>query len=198
MQRSIPIEQTGAPRSAPEATAGARSELELAGRAPFDRDAFGYLYQTHGPAIFNYLLRRAGDRARAEDLLSETFLRALKSIHRFEQQNVSIRFWLYRIATNLANSAARRRRFKILLFGEDIKPDHITNPKGAPAEMSPARLRASAALARLPARDQAILVLRFVEDLSIEDTARILECPAGTVQSRTARARERLRRNLEQ
>jgi RNA polymerase sigma factor (sigma-70 family) len=112
---------------------------------------------------------------------------------------VPFRSWLYRIATNLASSAFRRRRWRILLLG-DAGAAAAGAAKGAqsePQRNEDARQRAREALASLGAADQAILVLRFVEGLSIEEVAAILRCPPGTVQSKTARARERLRRRLD-
>jgi RNA polymerase sigma-70 factor (ECF subfamily) len=86
---------------------GATDERELALRASVDREAFGVLYRRHAGAILNYLKRRTGDTAAAEDLCSETFLRAIVNIHRFRPRDAAFRTWLFRIATNLANSRAR-------------------------------------------------------------------------------------------
>jgi RNA polymerase sigma-70 factor (ECF subfamily) len=171
------------------------SEAELVERAPVDREAFGALYRAHAPAILNYLRRRLGDGAAAEDLTAETFLKAFVGIRRFQARGLPFRAWLYRIATNLANSAQRRRRLRFLLFGD--RPIEAKAAECKPNHDEGARHRARAALATLSANDQAVLVLRFVEGLSIEEAAQVLGCPPGTIQSRTARARERLRRRLE-
>lgn len=172
------------------------NEDSLVRRARSDREAFGVLYRSHAPWILAYLLRRSGDSTVAEDLTAETFLRALTGIRNFRSQGIPFRFWLYRIATNLANSAVRRRRWRSVFFGGS---EHHAEAVVATPERDEAVLQqdARAALSALPAHDQSLLVLRFVEGLSIDEVARILQCPPGTVQSRTARARERLRRRLE-
>lgn len=183
--------QDGPAHSAPDA-------MQVS-RATVDRDVFAQLYQAHAPAMLAYLLRRTGERALAEDLLSETFLRALKRWKQYRDDGVPVRFWLYRIATNLANSAARRRRLRQWILGDPGVPpaSELYNSVTESTELSTLREQTRRALARLSADDQSILTLRFMEDLAIDDVARILRCPAGTVQSRTARARERLRRILE-
>jgi len=175
-----------APADAPEAA--------LLERARTDRDAFGAIYRAHAPAVLGYLRRRTRCAAAAEDLLAETFLRALAAIPHFRSQGVPLRAWLYRIATNLANTWVRRQRVRRALFlpvGDEALKSAAADGS-APSDDGAVRR----ALAKLSAADQAVLILRFVEELNIEEAAQVLGLPPGTVQSRTARARERLKQLL--
>lgn len=87
-------------------------EAALAERARSDAAAFDVLYRRHHAAIGAHLHRRTGAVTETEDLLSETFLRALKGLPRFRARGVELRHWLHRIATSVAHrgSATRRRR----------------------------------------------------------------------------------------
>ena len=165
-------------------------ERDLIDRARTDPRAFANLYRLHGPAIANYLHRRTGDAHATEDLLSETFLAAMKSLHRFRHNGTPLRFWLYRLATNASNrwmrALARRRRRETL---RAINPD-------APArtlERGHDIALATHALQRLSASHQSVLVLHIVEELTLEQVALVLGCRVGTVKSRLFRAREALR-----
>lgn len=172
-------------------------EAALVERARGDREAFGELYRLHAPAIFNYLRRRAGNVNVAEDLTAQAFLKALSKMHRFRAEGIPFRFWIYRIATNLANSNARRERWRRAIFGSN--KNDFTTIAGAPPVPASAAAEADARrmLAGLAPDDQTLLILRYVEEFTIDEVANILRCPAGTVQSRAARARERLKRILQ-
>lgn len=163
-------------------------ELDLVERAKVDRDAFGILYRTHAPRIHSYLRRRLGNESAAEDVLADTFCRALSSIGRFRTQGVAFRYWLYRIATNLANSKIRKRRLSRLVFGGIVGDEFPSQAKPSSSASADDAGGIRAAMARLDAGDQSILILRFVEELSIKEVANIINCNVGTVQSRTARA----------
>lgn len=165
-------------------------ECDLIDRARTDPHAFANLYRLHSPAIANYLHRRTGDAHAAEDLLSETFLAAMKSLHRFRHHGTPLRFWLYRLATNAANRwmrtrARQRRRDTVRAINRDA-------PATAP-ECEHDLALATHALRRLSPSHQTVLVLHIVEELTIEQIALTLDCRAGTVKSRLFRAREALR-----
>src|SRR3972149_11168270 len=80
-----------------------------------DREAFAQLYVRYHPAVFQRALSLVGNRQEADDLASETFLRAWNGIHRFEDRGVSIQAWLLTIAKHLALKHLVRRRRTVAL-----------------------------------------------------------------------------------
>lgn len=145
------------------------------------------LYQAYGPALLAYLLRLAGRRDLAEDLLQETFVQALRGIDRLEEVS-SPRAWLFTIARNLGVSALRRRR-PVAALSDDMVV--------APAVTGDPRLEMMAtAIERLPDKLRETLELRLRHDLSYEEIAAVLAIPVGTVRSRLHHAVRQLRDEL--
>jgi RNA polymerase sigma factor (sigma-70 family) len=163
------------------------------GHAP----AFGALFERHAGRIYNYCFRRTGDWALAEDLTSTTFLVAWRSHGRAPLQAESALPLLYGIATNVLRNqrrSLRRRReaFARLPLERAEEPDF--------AEEGPTRLddqvtmrRLLQLFARVPHREQDVIALCDWSGLSYEDAAVALDIPIGTVRSRLARGRRRLR-----
>ena len=180
---------------------------ELSESGPSDRDlwrraaagesaAFGDLFDRHALAIYNFCLRRSGDRTAAEDLMSATFLHAWRRRTDVVLAGDSLLPWLYGIAANLTRRHSRglKRRASAVarLPGPGFEPD--------PADDVALRLdlgrRAEHALRlirSLPERDQDLFVLCVWQGLSYEEAALALDIPVGTVRSRLSRARQRLR-----
>jgi RNA polymerase sigma-70 factor (ECF subfamily) len=159
--------------------------------------AFGVLFERHAGRIYNYCFRRTGDWAMAEDLTSTTFLLAWRSRGRAPLEAESALPLLYGIATNLLRNqrrSLRRRReaFARLPLERTEEPDF--------AEEGSIRLDDQVAMrqllqlfARLPRREQDVIALCEWSELSYEDAAVALDIPIGTVRSRLARGRRRLR-----
>jgi RNA polymerase sigma-70 factor (ECF subfamily) len=174
------------------ARADGHSDDALVERARHDPEAFAQLYRLHYSSVALYLWRRTADVHAAEDLLSEVFLAALSSLPRYANQGIPFRHWLYRIATNAANRWARARRRACL----DLEAaSDVVCPERATPDEEP-RL-AMTALAALSPKLQSVAILHYLEDLSVEEIARILDCRSGTVKSRLSRARDALRKTLE-
>jgi len=144
------------------------------------------LYREHGPALLAYLRRAFVGADSAEDLLHETFLRAMRQGDRLAEA-VSPRAWLFTIARNVAISALRRRRCVPLTV--EVAAD------AGPAE-PPELERMRRAIADLPAEQRETLELRLREELSYEEIASVLGVPLGTVRSRLHLAVRRLRERL--
>jgi RNA polymerase sigma-70 factor (ECF subfamily) len=140
------------------------------------------------------LLQRLARRwagADADDLVQETFARALAARHRY-QVGSNGRAWLCRILCNLAVSERRRRARDERLRTRVIALSPLPPPsEPEPHALDDADLRA--ALAELHPAERRILELAEIEELSYREIARALECPVGTVMSRLHRARRRLR-----
>jgi RNA polymerase sigma-70 factor (ECF subfamily) len=154
-----------------------------------DREAFAAQYRLHFPAVAGYLYRRTGDQSLAEDLAADTFLAAWKALPRYRTTQVPFQAWLFRIATNKANAVARRERTRRRILA-------LLAPRtGHPTRSAQTDLLVQA-LARLSPAHQTVIGLVYLEEFSVEQAARVLDIPEGTVKSRLLRARDALKREL--
>jgi len=145
------------------------------------------LFQRYAPRVYRTALRITGDAAEADDATQEVFLRVHDQLHRFEERS-SFSTWIYRVTVNLAIDRTRTKaRRPGSIDGVDAQaPDSAT----APAERGDLERAVIAALSGLSEKLRTALVLRYLEDLSYEEIADVLECSIGTVKSRLARAHE--------
>ncbi len=167
----------------------AAEELRQIESAKRDPQAFAALYRRHCSAITRYLYRRTGDRHATEDLVSEVFLAALRYLPRYRHRGLSIRSWLYRIATNSANRWSRRNRLPCA----PLPVGGIADPVD---DSEPSTELAQWALLQLPPKHQTVLALHYLEGMTIDEVAAVIGCRSGTVKSRLSRARETLKRRL--
>ena len=164
-----------------------------------EAQALTALVERHHGALLGYLYRlTGGHRPLAEDLTQETFLRALRRIVQYQYPR-PFKPWLYAIATNLARDhykqAEQRYASAALDFAEAL-PDHHT-PQ--PGEAFVAQIEAQEivkALAALPPPQRETIVLRYYQDLALEDIAATLRIPVGTVKSRISLGLKRLKMML--
>jgi RNA polymerase sigma-70 factor (ECF subfamily) len=163
-------------------------------QARSDRAAFVRFYRRHYDAIFRYCVHRLFDRAAAEDVTSEVFLKMVENFHRFKGTEAQFRNWLYRIAINAVNHHFRRmnRRNRLLgAFGEN------TNSRTSDCEESPERLvLLKEAMLSLKPRYQTIITLRFFENLKLTEIAEVLGSSPGTIRSQLARALAKIRAKM--
>ncbi len=176
-----------------------RELVELCNRGSRDEavQAFETLYRRHRDYVTRVSLRFGADREAAVDVLQETFLYLLKKFPPAGDGLVltaQLRSLLYPVAKNLTLSSLRQRAR--IDDSEEFDPDRLPAP-GAPdpAERDPARL--SAAVARLSAERREVLLLRFADDMSLQDIADTLSIPLGTVKSRLHLAVRELRESPE-
>jgi RNA polymerase sigma-70 factor (ECF subfamily) len=168
-------------------------ELARAG----DAEAFGQLYDHYQPWVYRFLYYRVGSVAVAEDLTSETFLRALRNMGSFRWQGKDFGAWLTTIARNLATDHAKSGRSRLEVVTEDMSlhDSSVEGPEGAVlgALTHQALL---AALRELPAEQQDCLVLRFLQSRSIAETAAVLGRSEGAVKQLQLRAVRNLAKRL--
>ncbi|WP_241153812.1 sigma-70 family RNA polymerase sigma factor [Nocardioides pantholopis] len=148
-----------------------------------DADAFGLLYDHYQGPVFRFLWYRTRSRVLAEDLTSETFFRALRSVRTFRWQGKDFGAWLMTIARNLATDHAKAGRTRLEVSTEDMT-QHDGSAEG-PESTVLARLTREVlvdALTRLPGEQRDCLVLRFLEGLSIAETAAVLGRSDGAVK----------------
>jgi len=159
--------------------------------------AFGVLFERHASRIYNYCFRRTGDWALAEDLTSATFLLAWRSHRRAPLQAESALPLLYGVATNVLRNQRRSLRRGNEAFAR-LPPERAEEADFADAASTRLDDRALMRqllrlVARLPRREQDAIALCDWSGLSYEDAALALGVPIGTVRSRLARGRARLR-----
>ncbi|MDD5094486.1 MAG: sigma-70 family RNA polymerase sigma factor [Dehalococcoidia bacterium] len=176
-----------------------KQEKELVGWAQKDPQAFGVLYEQNYALIFGYVLKRVADLQTAEDITSETFLKALDKIGQFRWQNIPFSAWLYRIAGNeIANYFRRNGHYAVPL--EAIRqPESLL---GASSEIIDAEeelkrheefLSLQGMIRQLPSKYQEVIALRFFEEKTTSEIADILGKREGTVRSLLSRGLEKLR-----
>ena len=181
----------------------------LAATKEGDEAAFAELVRRYRNQITNYVYRMTNDYDAAVDLAQETFMRVYAAADRY-QTSYAFSTYIYRIATNLAISELRRRKRRRLVsltgfFQNQDSPGEATeldvpdsNPLQDAAVVEGERRSAVArAIATLPEKYRAPLVLRDVEERSYEEIACILQMSEGTVKSRINRARTFLRDKLQ-
>ena len=142
----------------------------------------------HAQSLLRFALSMVRDRHHAEDLVQETLLKAWRNFHQF-QAGTNCRAWLFRILVNTRNRDFQKRRF--LADVVNIDDVHLPVPENASA---PAEIRS--AFDSLSTEHREVLNLGIVEGFTVKEVAEILDMPAGTVMSRLARARARLRELL--
>jgi len=160
-----------------------------------DTDEFRRQALQHLDALYNFAVYLTRKPAEAEDLVQETYLRALRFSHRF-QPGTHLRAWLFQILRNTFLTFYRVREREAPL-AEDGVPDWDAPMFHDAPDDDPAALEAHTdlerALRKLPEEFRTVLLLAEIEGLPLEEVAQVMACPVGTVKSRIFRAKERLR-----
>ena len=177
-------------------------DLDLATRHRYgDPQAFEEVYRRHAEMVFNLAYRMAGTREEAEDLSQEIFLRIHRHLGRFNGRS-ALKTWVYRVTLNHCRSRLGRRRYPTRPVAEENEEEGVRlidtgrSPEERVLAQDAAR-RLNLALRRVKPRFREAVVLRDLEGLSYEEIAEILKVRIGTVRSRIARGRDRLRVVLE-
>ena len=165
-----------------EAEAGRLIALvELARKG--DAEAFGLLYDHYQGSVYRFLYYRVGSVALAEDLTSETFFRALRSMSSFRWQGKDFGAWLMTIARNLTTDHYKASRTRLESTTEDMSPhDSATEGPESAVLASLTNEALLTALKQLPAEQQECLIMRFLQGLSIAETAKVLGRSDGAIK----------------
>ncbi|QIK65126.1 sigma-70 family RNA polymerase sigma factor [Nocardioides sp. HDW12B] len=148
-----------------------------------DADAFGLLYDHYQPSVYRFLYYRLGSVVVAEDLTSETFFRALRSMPSFTWQGKDFGAWLMTIARNLTMDHFKSSKTRLEMTTEDMSPHDSTTESPEAAVLAHLTNEAlMAALKELPAEQQECLIMRFLQGLSIAETAAALGRSDGAVK----------------
>ncbi len=175
-----------------------RSDRELIiGLQHGELSALGELYDRHQQLVFRTALGITGDPESASDLLQDTFLRLNRFASRVDPDR-PLQPWLYRVTANLAYTYVKRRSrgFQVLReMGEWLVREFRPGPQAA-LEREEACCVIKEALAQLPISQRVVVVLYYVNDLSLQEISDIIDVPVGTVKSRLHYGRIRLKKEL--
>ncbi len=161
-------------------------------RAKTDPTAFGELYDRYSARIYRFVRSRIHDDGLAEDVTADVFMSALRGIKNYQDQGRPFSCWLYRIAANAVASHYRNRRPQLSLDDAIAVPALETDP----ADEVVARDRARAvwqAIDRLPPQQRAAMILKFSDDLTMEDIGAVLGKSSAAAKLLIYRAVQRLR-----
>jgi RNA polymerase sigma-70 factor (ECF subfamily) len=150
----------------------------------------------HIDGLYSYALVLTRNRSEAEDLVQETYVRAIGAMGRLRNGS-NVKSWSFTILRNIWFNRLRQQRTakRVAMDGDESAMDIAETTKDPYAlyvsKMEHEQVRA--AIQQLPVEFREIILLREFEELSYQEIATILDCPAGTVMSRLARARAKLR-----
>jgi len=165
----------------------AAEDADLVGRAQAgDQVAFARLFEQYHAPILNYLHRMVSDRALAEDLTQDTFVKAYNALPG-TRPDLAFKAWLYRIATNTAISHLRRRKIVqwVPFLADHDRPGEESIERTVTRQTDIER-----AMAKLPKHYAAVLLLRHYQGLSLAETASALDITENAAKLRLFRARK--------
>ncbi len=156
----------------------------------FQRDTLEHLN-----ALYNFAMYLTHNPTEAEDLVQETYLRAFRFSHRFEP-GTHLRAWLFQILRNTFLTFYRLRERESAVAEDGVPDWDVPMFHDAPEDTGrtlEAHTDLERAMRRLPEEFRTVLLLAEVEGMPLDEVARVMSCPVGTVKSRIFRAKERLR-----
>ncbi|WP_066321584.1 RNA polymerase sigma factor SigW [Bacillus sp. FJAT-29814] len=169
-----------------------------------DQDAFGEIVEIYKNSVYQLCYRMLGNSHEAEDIAQEAFLRAYVNIKSFNQ-DLKFSTWLFRIATNLCIDRIRKKKPDYYLDAEVAGTEGLTMYSQIPSdtelpekELESLELQETVQkeILKLPEKYRSAIVLKYIEDLSLNEISEILDLPLGTVKTRIHRGREALRQQL--
>jgi RNA polymerase sigma-70 factor (ECF subfamily) len=158
-----------------------------------DRSAFAQLYDRYVDVVFRYVLFRVGDRELAEDVTSETFLRALRRIESVSYQGRDVGAWFVTIARNLVLDHVKSSRFRLEVATAEV--DDTRRVESGPEQQVLFKATRSVLLdsvRQLGDDQRECIVLRFLQGLSVAETAKVMARNEGAVKALQHRAVRRL------
>lgn len=170
-----------------------------------DQRAFAEIVSNYKDKLFHLAFRMTGNRQEAEDVVQDTFLRVFKNLDRYDE-NQKFSTWIYRIATNLCIDRLRKRRQVFSLDAESSDHEGLDGYAMLPSDdrtpesellLSETQRLLHQAMDTLPVKYKSVMVLRYIQDLSLQEISDVLDLPVTTVKTRVHRGREFLRKKLE-
>ncbi len=170
-----------------------------------DQNAFGEIVEMYKDKVFQISYRMLGNRHEAEDIAQEAFIRAYVNIQSYKKE-FKFSTWLYRITTNLCIDRIRKKKPDYYLDAEVAGTEGLTMYSQIPSKLRlPEEDVESLELhdtiqneiMKLPEKYRSVIVLKYIEELSLKEISEILDMPLGTVKTRIHRGREALRKRLQ-
>ncbi|MCK8681141.1 MULTISPECIES: ECF subfamily RNA polymerase sigma factor, BldN family [Streptomyces] len=182
----------------PTADSDSARMMDLVERAQAgEADAFGRLYDQYSDTVYRYIYYRVGGKATAEDLTSETFLRALRRISTFTWQGRDFGAWLVTIARNLVADHFKSSRFRLeVTTGEMLDANEVERSPEDSVLESLSNAALLEAVRKLNPQQQECVTLRFLQGLSVAETARVMGKNEGAIKTLQYRAVRTLARLL--
>ncbi|MEV4976602.1 ECF subfamily RNA polymerase sigma factor, BldN family [Streptomyces scopuliridis] len=182
----------------PSADSDSARMMELVERAQAgEAEAFGRLYDQYSDTVYRYIYYRVGGKATAEDLTSETFLRALRRISTFTWQGRDFGAWLVTIARNLVADHFKSSRFRLeVTTGEMLDANEVERSPEDSVLESLSNAALLEAVRKLNPQQQECVTLRFLQGLSVAETARVMGKNEGAIKTLQYRAVRTLARLL--
>ncbi|WHM37324.1 ECF subfamily RNA polymerase sigma factor, BldN family [Streptomyces sp. BPTC-684] len=182
----------------PSADSDSARMMDLVERAQAgEADAFGRLYDQYSDTVYRYIYYRVGGKATAEDLTSETFLRALRRISTFTWQGRDFGAWLVTIARNLVADHFKSSRFRLeVTTGEMLDANEVERSPEDSVLESLSNAALLEAVRKLNPQQQECVTLRFLQGLSVAETARVMGKNEGAIKTLQYRAVRTLARLL--
>lgn len=169
-------------------------EIELVCRAKLgDKEALNEIVDMHYDEIYKFIYRRMGNKAAAEDVTQDTFIKFIKNLPYYKEKN-KLKSFLFTIAINTSNDFFRRHKQETSLLSldnvseettEEVTEDEILQKEEA--------VIVRQAVLSLPDIQRDVIILRFYHDLKIKEIASVLKIPIPTVKTRLRRALKALK-----
>ena len=169
-----------------------------------DQNAYADIVNLYQHKLYQVCYRMLGNKQEAEDIAQEAFIRAYINLHSYDQKR-KFSTWLYRIATNLCIDRIRKKKPDYYLDAEVAGTEGLDMysqiaadeklPEEAVEQME-LQDRIQYEISRLPDKYRSVIVLKYIEELSLQEISEILDMPLGTVKTRIHRGREALRKQL--
>lgn len=173
----------------------ASEQTRLRKARAFDRKALAVIYDEYHPPIYRYIYRQVGNVDTARDLTSEVFRRFLQALQNGNGPDQKLSAWLYRAAHNIVVDHYRRQQHRRHLpLDEQLVNTHDDPVSLAEHHISMERVQA--ALQQLTPDQRQVIILKFLEGLSNQETADVLNKPVGAIKSLQHRALAALQRQL--
>ncbi|WP_026692929.1 RNA polymerase sigma factor SigW [Peribacillus kribbensis] len=169
-----------------------------------DQNAYSLIVDEYKDKVFYLCYRMVGSRHEAEDLAQEAFVKAFINLKSF---NLTMKFstWLFRIATNLCIDRLRKKKPDYYLDAEIAGTDGLdmysqiasdTESPEEEVESMEVQETIQKEILKLPEKYRSVIVLKYIEELSLKEISDTLDLPVGTVKTRIHRGREALRLQL--
>jgi RNA polymerase sigma-70 factor (ECF subfamily) len=162
-----------------------------------EEEAFQELVETYKQRVFFIALRIVRDEDLAADVAQEVFVKVYRSIDKFQGRS-SLYTWIYRIAVNLAINRSKRDRFKRMVSLSDLPRPRGSKMPGPLEELEDKELREriDEAIKSLPEKQRAVFILKYFENMTHQEIARIMDCSEGTAKANYFHAIRKLRKRL--